>query len=607
MSRLVARYFSGLVLALTTTAVAAAGIQDSGFGIRASGARKQEPGNGTQPGAQGQAKPSGRVFRVFVAGRPLGSEEVAISENASGTTITSSGTLAAPLDITLERAEAVYSPAGEPVRLSLEAVVKGNDVSLTTTFSEGQAASTVTQGGKTEDKTDRVSPGGLAVAQGVLFLGSYHGLARRLMSAQQGASLKMYIAPVGEVDVSVNRIEKERIQTTDGTFDVKRVAVTLPVQQESGGALTMDVWLDAKGGLLRMAVPSESLDFVREDLAAVSTRQVKVWRDNDEDVRIKASGFALAATVSKPKPPEPEPPADSDEDEEDRRDPDPPDSPEYPAVVLVSGAEAGDRDETIFGIPVLGQLANGLVDAGYLVIRYDRRGVGQSGGRTESAELEDYAEDVRAVVRYLRDRDDVDDDRIAVVGHGEGAWVAMLAGKREKRIRALVLMAGASVTGSELLLEQQRNVLSNMELSDQERERKMAQQLTIQHAVLTGVDWDKVPEPVRRQSDTPSFRSMLAYDPAEVMKDVKQPILVVHGELDKEVRPHHADKLLAMARARDDGRGAADLAKLNGLNHLFVKARTGAVQEYAVLTDRAISPELPRTVAAWLGKTLPSS
>lgn len=580
--------------------MAAVGV--SGAANLESGNAKQEPG---KPAAQGGAKPNARVFRVFVGGRPLGSEEVAISETATGMTITSAGSLAAPLDISLERAEAVYSPSGEPVRLSLEALVKGDAVSLTTTFSEGQAASKVTQGGKTADKTDRVSPRSLAVAQGVLFLGSYHGLARRLVSAEQGTSLKMYIAPVGEVDVSVTRVGEERIQTTEGTFDVKRVGITLPAQPQSAGPLTMDVWLDTKGGLLRMAVPTQSLDFVREDLAAVSTRQVKVWRDNDEDVRIKASGFALAATVSKPRPPEP--PADSDDDSDERRDPDPPDSPEYPAVVLVSGAEAGDRDETIFGIPVLGQLANALVDAGYLVIRYDRRGVGQSGGRPESAELEDYAEDVRGVVRYLRSRDDVDDDRIAVVGHGEGAWVAMLAGKREKRIRALVLMAGASVTGSELLLEEQQNVLSNMELSDEEREQKMAQQLTMQHAVLTGVDWDKVPEPVRKRSDTPSFRSVLEYDPAEVMKDVQQPILVVHGDLDKEVLPHHADELVAMARARDKGRGAAALTKLPGLNHLFVKAQTGAVQEYAVLTDRTISPGLPRTISAWLGKTLPSS
>ena len=39
------------------------------------------------------------------------------------------------------------------------------------------------------------------------------------------------------------------------------------------------------------------------------------------------------------------------------------------------------------GVPVLGQLAATLVDAGFLVVRYDRRGVGQSGGRAETATI----------------------------------------------------------------------------------------------------------------------------------------------------------------------------------------------------------------------------
>lgn len=558
------------------------------------------------PGSARTSSPEPQTFKVFVAGRELGSEEVTISDDDTATTITSRGTLAPPLDISLEKAEVVYSRAGEPVRLSVEALVKGEAVSLTTTFSGGQAASKVAQGGRTADKTDRISPQSLVVAQGVLFLGSYHGLARRLASARQGTSLKMYIAPVAEIDVRVDRIEAERIQTVDETFEAKRVSVTLPLRQP-GEPVAMSVWIDAQGHLLRFAVPAQSLDVMREDLAAVSTRQVKVWRDNDEDVRVPSSGFALAATVSKPRPPEPPRRPDESEDtsDEDRREPKSPKPPKYPAIVLVSGGP-GDRDETVAGIPVLGQLSNALVDAGYLAIRYDRRGVGQSGGRIESATLDDFAEDVRAAVRYLRSREDVDDDRITVVGHSEGAAVALLAAKREKRISALVLMSGAGTTGSELLLERQRQMLSGMDLSEQERERKMAQQLTIQHAVLTGVDWDKIPEPVRKQSNTMLFRSILAYDPAEVMKDVRQPILVVHSELDTEVPPHHADKLLALAQGREKGRSAA-LAKLPGLNHLFVKARTGQADEYPLLTDRTISPDLPRTIVKWIRSTLPPS
>ena len=118
----------------------------------------------------------------------------------------------------------------------------------------------------------------------------------------------------------------------------------------------------------------------------------------------ESEGFGLAATVTVPV---------------DR--PRPVDG--WPAVLLVSGPGAPDRDGTLSGVPVLGQLASALADAGFLVARYDRRGTGRSGGRPESAGVEEYAEDARRMVRYLDDRDDVDRDRITVVGQAEGGWV----------------------------------------------------------------------------------------------------------------------------------------------------------------------------------------
>src|SRR6185437_14632086 len=125
------------------------------------------------------------------------------------------------------------------------------------------------------------------------------------------------------------------------------------------------------------------------------------------------------------------------------------------AVVLVGGSGPTDRDEMAFGIPVLGQVANAIADAGFIVVRYDKRGVGQSGGRLEAATLADYADDLRAAVKFLADRKDVDPKRIAVIGHSEGGDVALLAAAKDKKIAAIVLIGTNGVTGAELVLEQQ--------------------------------------------------------------------------------------------------------------------------------------------------------
>ena len=88
---------------------------------------------------------------------------------------------------------------------------------------------------------------------------------------------------------------------------------------------------------------------------------------------------------------------------------------------------------TIAGIPLFAQLAGQLADPGFVVVRYDKRGVGQSGGRTETVDAADYADDAIAAVKWLAKRKDVDNERIVVAGHSEGAAVAMLAA-REKKI-----------------------------------------------------------------------------------------------------------------------------------------------------------------------------
>ena len=91
--------------------------------------------------------------------------------------------------------------------------------------------------------------------------------------------------------------------------------------------------------------------------------------------------------------------------------------------MLVAGSGPIDRDSTVAGIPILSQLAGALAQHGFLVLRYDKRAVGQSGGRSETVTQADYADDLIAIVKWLAKRDDVDSRRIAVAGHSEGGTI----------------------------------------------------------------------------------------------------------------------------------------------------------------------------------------
>ena len=62
--------------------------------------------------------------------------------------------------------------------------------------------------------------------------------------------------------------------------------------------------------------------------------------------------------------------------------------------------------------------------------------------------------------------------------------------------------------------------------------------------------WEALPEDVRQPGGHAWFRSLLLFDPAQVMPHVKQPILIVQGDLDNAGAAAHADKLAELARAR---------------------------------------------------------
>ena len=156
------------------------------------------------------------------------------------------------------------------------------------------------------------------------------------------------------------------------------------------------------------------------------------------------------------------------------------------------------------------------------------------------------------------------------------------------------------------MLEQQQYLLGTMQLSDAEKQARITVQKRIQAAVLAQGDWKDVPADLRQQADTNWFRSFLAFSPLPVLAKLDQPILIVQGELDKQVPPHHADTLLQTAKARKKKPADASvLVKIPGINHLLVPSETGDVSEYPTMTGKSVSPEVAKAAAQFLDKAMP--
>ena len=520
-------------------------------------------------------------YTVFVGGTLVGREEVTVRTSPDGITITGKGRLSGSLDILMERAEVRYRRNWTPELFELEATVNGGPSGLQTVFEGGTATTSGTDGGQRIDRTDTISSPSQTVVLPNVFFGSYEALTRRLAASPVGEEFAGFVRAGNLVALRLTSAAAERVQISTSAFNVRRYTLTL---SDARGATTVNLYADENGSLLRVSMPAIGLDVMREDLAASTARTVVYSNPSDVAVNIPAAGFNLGATVTRPA-------AASA-------------LTRLPAVILLAGAGIDDRDGVVAGVPVIGQIAGALADAGFVTVRYDKRGYGQSGGRAESATLADHADDAIAVFRWLGNRTDIDRDRIAVIGHNEGAWTALLAATRERRIAGVATLAAPSTTGAERVLEQQRHVLEQMNLPPAELVSRIELQTRINAAVMSGRGWEGIPPETRKQADTPWFQSLLMFDPARIVKDLRQPLLIVHGELDAQVPVSHADRLAELGKGSRSR--AVGLVTVRGVNHLLLPAITGEVSEYTSLEDRTVSKDVTNAISAWLTKTFAS-
>jgi alpha-beta hydrolase superfamily lysophospholipase len=517
--------------------------------------------------------PGESTLIVFLQGREVGREQVSLARTPSGWTITASGALGAPFNQGTKRFEVTYAPDWQPIELKIDATVQSRPIGLATSFGTTTAINEITNNGVTSTKTDQITARAVVIPSN--FFAAYEALAARLSSMTPGGEVPVYVAPQAEIKLTVRAVTPATYQTPAGALNTRRFTVSL---QNPTGPLDAEITVDERGRFAKLEIHAAGLSVARLDVAGVATRQQTVRNPTDVDVKIPAAGFGLAGTITTPAA-------------QGRL--------RHPAVVLVAGSGPIERDAMVAGIPLFAQLAAQLSDRDFVVLRYDKRGTGQSGGRTERVTLQDYADDVAAVVKWLAKRKDVDPERIFVVGHSEGASIGMLAAAAENKIEGLVLMAGMAIPGRDLILEQQQHVLGASNLPDAERAEKIALQKQILEAAMTEKGWESLPEDVRGLVDTPWYRSLLAFDPAKTMTRVKQPILILQGDRDVQVKPYHADRLAELGRARKKS-GSTEVKHFPTLNHLLVPAQTGEVSEYATLQTRTISPEVAGAIASWV-------
>lgn len=297
----------------------------------------------------------------------------------------------------------------------------------------------------------------------------------------------------------------------------------------------------------------------------------------------------------------------------------------FPAVILISGSGAQNRDEELFGHKPFLVLADHLTRNGVAVLRFDDRGYGESTGNFATATTKDFATDVKAGIEYLKTRNMVDPKKIGLIGHSEGGLIAPMIASDSKQVTFVVMLAGPGLPGDQILLMQSaisarasgasEEVLSSIKniyspayliakkpTDTQTCQQELTTYFNEAYSNAGQFSNDGQKKAYINQQITvmtsPWMRYFLSYDPVPTLQKVKCPVLALFGEKDTQVPPK--ENAVAVKKALQNGENKNfEVKELPGLNHLFQECTTGLTTEYATI-EQTFSPTALKVISDWI-------
>lgn len=222
------------------------------------------------------------------------------------------------------------------------------------------------------------------------------------------------------------------------------------------------------------------------------------------------------------------------------------------AAVILPGSGDVDRDSNHKRIPlgVSRDLAHALAARGVASLRYDKRGVGASGGRFLETGLSDNIDDANAALDEVRRQ--YEGLPLIIIGHSEGAMIAEAVAADADDLAGVVLLAGPGTVGEETMKWQARQVanalpafarfvttLMRVDIIDQQRK-------AIDKIKATTGDTARIQG---RTINAKWQRELLAFDPAQYLSRIQAPVLAITGGKDLQVTPMTSRSSPRLSRA----------------------------------------------------------
>ena len=257
-----------------------------------------------------------------------------------------------------------------------------------------------------------------------------------------------------------------------------------------------------------------------------------------------------------------------------------------PAFVVLHGF-GGNKDghgQTV--------VAKQFIQWGYVTLRIDFRGCGDSEGERGRIICLDQVADTRNAISYLTTRPEVDPKRIALVGSSFGAAVAVFTGGADQRVAA-VISCGGWGNGERKFRGQHPTPEAWTRFTNMLEEGKRQRERTGQSLMVPRYDIVPIPEKLRNRMSHGSIMEFPA-ETAQSMNDFRaddmvgnispRPLLLVHSANDSVTPTYESIEMFKRARQ------PAELHLLSDVDHF---------------TFNEENPRLTNIVREWLGRYFP--
>lgn len=323
--------------------------------------------------------------------------------------------------------------------------------------------------------------------------------------------------------------------------------------------------------------------------------------------RSKADTIRIGATITKPR-----------------------NGKKMPAVVLVSGTGKQDREGTMGKHKWFAVIADHLSRKGFVVLRMDDRGVGETSGNYALSTTYDFAMDALQAVDYLKSYPGVDPKKIGMLGHSEGGAAISIAASISQDVRFLISLSGLAMNGLDALITQNEALVRESPMKERDKIRsneinglmfktayQYADSANMEQALnetynnwkerdkayfgTLGEQFDHFRFPIWsyvQQATGPWYRFFVRYNAAMYLSHVHIPILAINGERDNMVVPQNLQWWKRYA-GRGQGNNVTTVL-LSRLNHLLQPVPLAGDKKEGLSEQVSIAPEVLEIVTDWL-------